>query len=135
MNTKPMIESFWRVLAVPSAATAAHVAVQISGAPASILMPAAIASLGAWAWACWRLADRAHAAESAVTAQRSRDSEQRRVLEEMRGGLSAEAGGVRHEAERVQGLLREAIRDLTRAFGRMNDQAQRQAQAVSQVLS
>lgn len=130
-----MIESFWRVLAVPSVATAAHVAVQIGGAPASVLMPAAVASLGAWAWACWRLADRAYAAESAVNAQRARESEQRRVLDEIRGGLSAEAGGVRHEAERVQGLLREAIRDLTRAFGRMNEQAQRQSQAVSQVLS
>jgi methyl-accepting chemotaxis protein len=135
MNTKPMIESFWRILAVPSAATAAHVAVQIGGAPASVLMAVAVASLGAWAWACWRLADRAHAAESAVAGQRSRESDQRRVLDEIRGGLSAEAGGVRHEAERVQGLLREAIRELTRAFGRMNEQAQRQSQAVSQVLS
>jgi methyl-accepting chemotaxis protein len=135
VNTKPMIESFWRIFAVPSAATAAHVAVQLGGATASVLMPAAVASLGAWAWACWRLADRAHAAESAIAGQRSRESDQRRMLDEIRGGLSTEAGGVRHEAERVQGLLREAIRDLTRAFGRMNDQAQRQSQAVSQVLS
>ncbi len=135
MNTKPLIESFWRVLAVPSAATAAHVAVQVGGAPASLAMPVAAAALGAWAWACWRLADRAHRAENAMAAQSSRDGEHRYRLDEFRNGVVVEAGGVRQEVDRVNGLMREAIRDLTRAFGRMNDQAQRQSQAVSQVLS
>jgi len=135
LNTKSLIESFWRVLAVPSAATAAHVAVQIGGAPDSVAMPAAAAALGAWAWACWRLADRAHQAETAVVAQMSRDGEHRYRLDELRSGIVVEAGGVRQEVDRVNGLMREAIRDLTRAFGRMNEQAQRQSQAVSQVLS
>jgi methyl-accepting chemotaxis protein len=135
LNTKSLIESFWRVLAVPSAATAVHVAVQIGGAPDSVVMPAAAAALGAWAWACWRLADRAHRAETAVVAQTSRDGEHRYRLEELRSGIAVEAGGVRQEVDRVNGLMREAIRDLTRAFGRMNEQAQRQSQAVSQVLS
>ncbi|TDU32917.1 methyl-accepting chemotaxis protein [Panacagrimonas perspica] len=135
MSTKSLIESFWRVLAVPSAATAAHVAVQIGGAPNSVAMPAAAAALGAWAWACWRLADRAHQAETAVVAQISRDGEHRYRLDELRSGITVEAGGVRQEVDRVNGLMREAIRDLTRAFGRMNEQAQRQSQAVSQVLS
>ena len=134
-RTKPLIESFWRVLAVPSAATAAHVAVQIGGAPAAIAMPAAAAALGAWAWACWRLADRAHHAETALSAQASREGEHRVRLDELRGGIGVEAGGVRQEVERVQGLMREAIRDLTRAFSRMTEQSQRQSQAVSQVLS
>lgn len=132
---KTLIESFWRVLALPSVATAAHVAAQIGGAPPSLTVLLAAASLAAWAWACWHLAMRAHAAEQASGLQQARDAEQRRALDEWRGGLSVEAGGVRHEAERVQGLLREAIRDLTTAFGRMNEYAQRQSRAVSQVLS
>lgn len=135
LNTKPLIESFWRVLAVPSVTTAAHVAVQIGGAPASVAMPTAAAALGAWAWACWRLADRAHQAETAVAAQASRDGEHRYRLDELRSGIVTEAGGVRQEVDRVNGLMREAIRDLTRAFSRMNEQAQRQSQAVSLVLS
>ena len=132
---KPMIESFWRVLAVPSAATAAHVAMQIGGAPASVTIGGAAIALGGWAWACWRLADRAHAAESLLDAQSSRQVEHRRVLDELRAGLTQESIGVQQEVERVQGLLREAIRDLSGAFGRMNEHSQRQAQAVSGVLS
>ncbi|MGQ0529274.1 MAG: methyl-accepting chemotaxis protein, partial [Panacagrimonas sp.] len=130
-----MIESFWRVLAVPSAVTAAHVAVQLSAVPESLSLFAAAAALGAWAWACWTLAMRAHASESRLASYSQREQQHRRAIEEMRGGLSNEAKGVRHEAERVQGLLREAIRDLTSAFSRMTDQSQRQAQAVTQVLS
>ena len=130
-----MIESFWRILAVPSAATAAHVAVQFGGAPDGVTLSAAAASLGAWAWACWRLADRTHSAETRLAGHTQREQQQRRAIEEMRGGLMAEAGGVREEVDRVNGLLREAIRDLTSAFRRMTDQSQRQAQAVSQVMS
>jgi methyl-accepting chemotaxis protein len=132
---KTMIESFWRTLAVPSAMTAVHVAAQIGDAPGGVTLAAAAASLGGWAWACWRLAERAHAAEGAAASQQGRESEVRRSLEELRGGIAAEAGGVRHEAERVQGLLREAIRDLTGAFNRMSEHSQRQARAVTQVLS
>lgn len=132
---KPMIESFWRVLAIPSAATAAHVAMQIGGAPASVTIGGAAIALGGWAWACWRLADRAHAAEAMLQAQSSRQVEHRRVLDELRAGLTQESIGVQKEVERVQALLREAIRDLSGAFGRMNEHAQRQAQAVSGVLT
>ena len=132
---KPMIESFWRILAVPSAASAAHVAMQFGGAPSGVAMTGAAIALGGWAWACWRLAERANAAESQLQTLASLESEHRRLLDEMRGGLNVEAGGVRQEVERVQGLMREAIRDLTRAFSRMTEQSQRQSQAVSQVLS
>lgn len=133
--SKPIIESFWRILAVPSAATAAHLAVQYGGAPESLVLVAAAAALGGWVWACWKLALRAHEAESKIAAHGAREGEHRRALDELRGGLNNEASGVRHEAERVQGLLREAIRDLTGAFGRMTEHSQRQARAVSQVLS
>lgn len=132
---KPMIESFWRVLAVPSAATAAHVAMQVGGATPTVTMTGAAVALGGWAWACWRLADRAHAAESKVAGQSARQAEHRRVLDELRAGLAAETVGVQQEVDRVNGLLREAIRNLSSAFSRMNEHSQRQAQAVSAVLS
>lgn len=132
---KPMIESFWRVLAVPSAVTAVHVAAQIGGAPPALILSAAAASLAAWAWACWSLATRTHAAEARLVEHAGRHADQARLLDEIRGGLRNESAGVRHEAERVQGLLREAIRDLMNAFNRMNEQSQRQAQAVASVVS
>jgi len=130
-----MIESFWRVLAVPSAASAAHVAMQIGGAPSALTLTGAAVALGGWAWACYRLAERAHAAETRIEGQAGRLAEHRRVLDELRGGLTAETGGVVQEVDRVNGLLREAIRDLSGAFGRMTEHSQRQSQAVSQVLS
>lgn len=132
---KPMIESFWRVLAVPSAASAAHVAMQVVGAPSSLALAGAAVALGGWAWACWRLADRAHSAEVQLAAQAGRVGEHRRVLDELRKGLSVETGGVMQEVDRVSGLLREAIRDLSAAFSRMNEHSQRQSQAVAAVLS
>lgn len=130
-----MIDSFWRVLVLPLAFTAAYVAVQLGAAPPPVLLGAVAASLMAWAWACWHLAGRAHSAESRLADQAVHQAVQNHALAEMRGGLAVESGGVRREAERVSQLLREAIRELTRAFNRMNDQSQRQAQAVSQVLS
>ncbi|MGQ0621050.1 MAG: methyl-accepting chemotaxis protein [Panacagrimonas sp.] len=132
---KSMIESFWRILAVPSAATAAHVAMQIGGASSAVTIGGAAVALGGWAWACWHLAERAQSAESRLSAQLARRAEHRHLLDELRAGLSSESAGVQQEVDRVNGLLREAIRDLSGAFSRMNEHSQRQAQAVSAVLS
>ena len=132
---KSMIESLWRPLAVPAVATVVHVAAVATGGAGALGLPLAVVTLGAWAWACWHLANRAHQAETAVVAQQAREGEHRYHLDELRGGVLAEAGGVRQEVDRVNTLMREAIRELTHAFSRMTEQAQRQSQAVSQVLS
>ncbi|HKY90995.1 MAG TPA: methyl-accepting chemotaxis protein [Nevskiaceae bacterium] len=130
-----MTESLWRILAVPSAASAVHVAAQFGGAPTSVTLAGATFALGGWAWAVWRLASRADAAETALAAQTARAAEHKRVLDELRGGIASEVGGVHQEVDRVNGLLREAIRTLTSAFTRMNQQSQAQSHAVSQMLS
>jgi methyl-accepting chemotaxis protein len=130
-----MTESLWRILAVPSAVSAAHVAAQFGGAPPAVTLAGAAFALGGWAWAVWRLAERADIAETALAAQNARATEHKRVLDELRGGIAVEVGGVHQEVDRVNGLLRETIRTLTSAFTRMNQQSQAQSQAVSQMLS
>lgn len=130
-----MMQTCARTLAVPALVTAAHVAVQATGAAPTTVLLTFVAVVAAWSWSSWRLIRRAADAEREAAAYRGSHDAQRRMLAELRGGIANEACGVREEVDRVSGLLREAIRDLTGAFGRMTEQSQRQSQAVSQVLS
>lgn len=130
-----MIQSFGRAVALPAAASVVSLASLAGGAPAMLTMTAAMLAMAGWLWAGWRSAQRVHAAESQLCGHHTRRTEHRRLLDELRGGLATETGGVRQEVDRVSQLMREAIRDLSGAFGRMNEQSQRQSQAVAQVVS
>lgn len=125
--TPGIFDTLWRYLGIPAAATAVYLGAHLMQAPAALAWGLCALSIVAWAGTCWLLIQRVQRAES-----RTAD---RHKLMELRGGIARESDGVREEVQRVSGLLREAIRDLTAAFGRMNEQSQRQSRAVSQVLS
>ena len=130
-----MINTYGKAVALPAALTAVHVGVQLATASPAASLGTALAALAAWGWSSWGLAQQAQRAEADAQRRHGRHQHQRQALAELRQGIGNEAGGARQEVERVSGLLREAIRDLTASFGRMTDQSQRQARAVSQVLS
>lgn len=130
-----MLDTLWRHLGLPAAATAAFLSALVLDAPHAVNLALGTLSVLAWAGVCAHLALRTRAVETRLAALDGRDRQEHLRLAELRGGIARETGGIREEVDRVSGLLREAIRDLTGAFGRMTEQSQRQAQAVSQVLS
>ncbi len=130
-----ILDTLWRAMGLPLAATAVFLGGLVYGVADRLGVALGGLALAVWIWSHWQQTRRLRQIEMGVEGQQQQRARQLGSIEALRGGIDAESGGLREEIERVSRLLREAIRDLTGAFSRMNDQSQRQAHAVSQVLS
>jgi methyl-accepting chemotaxis protein len=123
-----------KTLALPLGMTAAHVLMALSGVSNLWGLATAVSALALWAVVCFGYVLRLDRAENMIGRRQSAMSEHRRLLDEVRGGLGNETRGIHAEAQRVQSLLRDAIRDLSASFAKMTAQSQRQSEAVSRVV-
>lgn len=92
----------------------------------------------AWAWSLWMQWQEGRELAELMAQGRAHQQiacETERRLQELRAGIANELVGLHHEVDRVRGLLREAIRQLTASFDSMNRHSRNQQDVVSRILS
>jgi len=119
----------------PLATTVLHFVAVAAGAPALWTWLAAVAIGLTWAYCLWSLRKEQVETSSKNWRQRQDILEHDRRLQDLRGGLATELGGLTHEIARVRQLIQEAIRQLTRSFEEMNRHAKEQDGIVSRILA
>jgi len=124
-----------KMFALPLALTGLYLLMLAGGAPSFAANAALAAMVGGWLWRGWQDGSRLLALEDAEAKRADAVGRHHRLLEELRGGLSDEMRGVTGEVERVRGLVRDAVSQLTASFEELNRQSRVQEQAVSRIIN
>ena len=130
-----MSGSMFKFAALPLASTALYGGLLLAGVPAAVLWLGLALLLSAWLHGAWQLERQLHSMQESARRREVSLNEYQSLLADLRSGLGNEAGGVRHEVQRVSGLLRDAIGELGASFEEMNRQSAQQESAVTRMLN
>ncbi len=120
---------------LPFVGTAIYLLATAAGSNAALQAAALtllIAGWGGYGLLRWRHAGEAR---NAAASRQQQLRQQQLDLQQLRSGLTAEAGGLEQEVDRVRGLVQEAVRTLASSFDIMSRQARCQEAAVSRILN
>ncbi|TXG98037.1 MAG: chemotaxis protein [Nevskiaceae bacterium] len=124
-----------KLLTVPLALTAPFALATLAGAAGTIALVTAAAMVAGWLWWGWHQSASLLALQDAEKRRSENLARHHRLLDELRGGIGDEMRGVSGEVERVRGLVRDAVSQLTASFEELNRQSRVQEQAVSRIIN
>ena len=124
-----------KMLSLPLAVTAGFVVVQALSLPMPATAVVYCALLAVWLWWDWTQMSRLSVLEDAEKRRGDGLVRHHQLLDELRGGIGDEMRGVSGEVERVRGLVRDAVSQLTASFEELNRQSRVQEQAVSRIIN
>ena len=120
---------------LPLASTAVLAVLYLAAVPAAIIWLGFAVLLSVWLQSAWQAERQLQSAHHTARQRENSLHEYQRLLAEMRDGLGNEAAGVRHEVQRVSGLLRDAILELGASFQEMNRCSTQQEVAMTRMLN